>query len=55
MSGSLLNRKSECAPTLPFALEPIEEVIAKKLFYWSWALTARDLFEWKTVSEHPKY
>ena len=55
MSGSLLNRKSECDPTLPFALEPIEEVIAKKLFYWGWALTARDLFDWKTVSEHPKY
>ena len=55
VSGSLLNRKSECDPTLPFALEPIEEDIAKKLFYRGWALTARDLFDWKTVSEHPKY
>ena len=55
VSGSLLNRKSECDPTLPFALEPIEEVIAKMLFYRGWALTARDLFDWKTVSEHPKY
>ena len=55
VSGSLLNRKSECDPTLPFALEPVEEVIAKKLFYRGWALTARDLFDWKTVSEHPNY
>ena len=30
VSGSLLNRKSECDPTLPFAFEPVEEVIAKK-------------------------
>jgi hypothetical protein len=51
----LLNRKSECGPTLPFALEPVEEVIAKKLFYRGWALSARDLFDWKTVSEHPNY
>lgn len=50
VSGSLLNRKSECDPTLPFALEPVEEVIAKKLFYRGWVLTARDLFDWKTVS-----
>ena len=55
VSGSLLNRKSECDPTLPFALEPVEEVIAKKLFYRGWTLTARDLFDWKTVSEHPQY
>ena len=55
VSGSLLNRKSECDPTLPFALEPVEEVIAKTLFYRGWTLTARDLFDWKTVSEHPQY
>ena len=55
VSGSLLNRKPECDPTLPFALEPVEEVIAKKLFYRGWTLTARDLFDWKTVSEHPQY
>ncbi len=55
VSGSLLNRKPEWDPTLPFALEPVEEVIAKKLFYRGWTLTARDLFDWKTVSEHPQY
>ncbi len=55
VSGSLLDRKPDCDPALPFALEPVEEVIAKKLFYRGWALTARDLFDWKAVSEHPRY
>lgn len=55
VGGSLLNREAESDPTVPFALESVEEVIAKKLFYRGWALTARDLFDWKTVSEHPRY
>ncbi len=55
VSGSLLNRRPEHDPTSLFALEPVEEVIAKKLFYRGWALTARDLFDWKAVSEHPRY
>ena len=55
VGGSLLNRESEYDQTVPFALESVEEVIAKKLFYRGWALTARDLFDWKVVSEHPRY
>lgn len=55
VGGSLLNREPEFDHTVPFALESVEEVIAKKLFYWGWALTARDLFDWKVVSEHPRY
>lgn len=55
VGGSLLNREPEFDSTVPFALEPVEEVIAKKLFYRGWALTARDLFDWKAVTEHPRY
>lgn len=51
----MLNREPESDPTIPFALEPVEEVIAKKLFCGGWALTARDLFDWKAVSGHPRY
>lgn len=55
VAGSLLNQPPEKDPALPFALESVEEVIAKKLFYRGWSLTARDLFDWKAVSEHPRY
>lgn len=37
-----------------FALEPPAEVLAKKLFFRGWALTARDLFDWIALqSEAP--
>lgn len=55
VAGSLLSRPPETDPALPFALEPVEEVIAKKLFYRGWNLTARDLFDWMAVSEHSRY
>ena len=34
------------APETRFPLEPPAEVLAKKLFFRGWALTARDLFDW---------
>jgi hypothetical protein len=33
-----------------FSMEPIAEVLAKKLFYRGWALTPRDLFDWWAIS-----
>lgn len=32
-----------------FELEPVLEVLAKKLFYRGWALTPRDLFDWHAI------
>ncbi|BAP89077.1 uncharacterized protein E1O_19460 [Burkholderiales bacterium GJ-E10] len=52
---SLLRREAEKDSTVPFALEPIEEVVAKKLFYRGWALTPRDLFDWRAVATHPAF
>jgi hypothetical protein len=33
-----------------FPLEPPAEVLAKKLFHRGWALTARDLFDWRVLT-----
>ena len=52
VSMSLLNLPDEHAPDAPFALEPVDEVLAKKLFYRGWALTPRDLFDWRAVVAH---
>ncbi|MGH7105156.1 MAG: nucleotidyl transferase AbiEii/AbiGii toxin family protein [Acetobacteraceae bacterium] len=52
---SLLGLPGESDPTVPFPLEPVAEVIAKKLFYRGWELTPRDLFDWKSVCEDPRY
>lgn len=52
VSMSLLGLPDEHHPDVPFALEPADEVLAKKLFYRGWALTPRDLFDWRTVVEH---
>lgn len=46
---SLLGLPDEKSPLSAFALEPIQEVMAKKLFYRGWALTPRDLFDWHAV------
>lgn len=48
---SLLGQKQERADDSLFALEPVAEVLAKKLFYRGWALTPRDLFDWWSVSQ----
>jgi hypothetical protein len=52
---SLLGLPPEIDPAVPFPLEPVEEVIAKKLFYRGWELTPRDLFDWKSVCEEPRF
>jgi len=52
---SLLGLASEHDPAVPFELEPVEEVIAKKLFYRGWALTPRDLYDWRTVATRPEF
>jgi len=46
VSMSLLGLPPESAPETVFPLEPVDEVLAKKLFYRGWALTPRDLFDW---------
>lgn len=46
VSMSLLGLPSERLPDCQFELEPVAEVLAKKLFYRGWALTPRDLFDW---------
>lgn len=48
---SLLGLPEEHEPDVAFALEPIAEVLAKKLFYRGWALTARDLYDWWAIEE----
>ena len=46
VSMSLLGLPTETSDDCLFALEPVAEVLAKKLFYRGWALTPRDLFDW---------
>ena len=46
---SLLGLPAETAPDAAFGLEPVAEILAKKLFYRGWALTPRDLFDWWMV------
>lgn len=51
---SLLGLPDEQIADVPFALEPVAEVLAKKLFYRGWALTPRDLFDWWVIEvRHP--
>jgi hypothetical protein len=52
VAPSLLGLPDEHAGNTPFPLEPVGEVLAKKLFYRGWALTPRDLFDWWYVSTH---
>lgn len=52
VSMSLLNMPDDRVEGVPFLLEPVEEVLAKKLFYRGWALTPRDLFDWRAVITH---
>jgi hypothetical protein len=49
---SLLDLPAERSFACPsFALEPVAEVLAKKLFYRGWALTPRDLFDWWSITQ----
>lgn len=52
VAPSLLQLPTAQFPGVPFALDAVEEVLAKKLFYRGWALAARDLFDWRAVAEH---
>lgn len=44
--GSLLDLPVEHSPETKLALEPMAEVLAKKLFYRGARMTPRDLFDW---------
>jgi len=46
---SLLGLPNEKASDCLFELEPVAEVLAKKLFYRGWALTPRDLYDWRML------
>jgi hypothetical protein len=49
VSMSLLGLPNEASSDSAFALEPVAEVLAKKLFYRGWAFTPRDLFDWQMI------
>lgn len=49
VSGSLLGLPDESDPDTSLPLEPVAEVLAKKLFYRGAALAPRDLFDWWAV------
>lgn len=51
VSMSLLGLPNEISCDCVFPLEPVAEVLAKKLFYRGWALTPRDLFDWRVMEE----
>lgn len=46
---SLLGLPNDSSTDCAFELEPVAEVLAKKLFYRGWALTPRDLFDWRLI------
>lgn len=48
---SLLGHAEERVEDCIFSLEPVSEVLAKKLFYRGWALTPRDLFDWWSIHQ----
>lgn len=45
----LLNLPPESEPDTTFLLDPVPEVLAKKLFFRGATLTARDLFDWWAI------
>lgn len=49
VSMSLLGLDNKVSSESLFPLEPVAEVLAKKLFYRGWALTPRDLFDWHAI------
>lgn len=52
VSMSLLGLDNKVSSECLFPLEPVAEVLAKKLFYRGWALTPRDLFDWHAIEHH---
>lgn len=51
VSMSLLGLPNQVSDDCVFQLEPVSEVLAKKLFYRGWALTPRDLFDWWSIEK----
>ena len=49
VSAPLLGLPNEKSALCQFDLEPVAEVLAKKLFYRGHAITARDLFDWRQI------
>lgn len=49
VAAPLLQLPQESSPETPFPLEPIAEVLAKKLFHRGWQLAPRDLFDWWAI------
>lgn len=49
VAAPLLQLPEESSSETVFPLEPIAEVLAKKLFYRGWQLTPRDLFDWWAI------
>jgi hypothetical protein len=49
VSMDLLDLPPETLQGCEFKLEPVAEVLAKKLFYRGWSLTPRDLFDWWSI------
>jgi hypothetical protein len=48
---SLLGEPPQRSELCAFMLEPVAEVLAKKLFYRGWALTPRDLYDWWAICD----
>lgn len=48
---SLLGEPPQRSELSAFMLEPVAEVLAKKLFYRGWALTPRDLYDWWAICD----
>lgn len=49
VSAPLMGLNNEKSELSHFELEPIAEVLAKKLFYRGHAITPRDLFDWRQI------
>ena len=49
VAAPLLQLPEESSPETSFPLEPIAEVLAKKLFHRGWQLAPRDLFDWWAI------
>ncbi|WP_304350855.1 nucleotidyl transferase AbiEii/AbiGii toxin family protein [Comamonas testosteroni] len=51
VSTPLLGLPNEKSELSIFELEPVAEVLAKKLFYRGHAITARDVFDWRQIEQ----
>jgi hypothetical protein len=49
VAAPLLQLPEESSPETSFPLEPLAEVLAKKLFHRGWQLAPRDVFDWWAI------